>query len=215
MGDVVSTLKANWSVIAQAPWAFAVWTVVIAGVVWAVINHLKANRIEALEGRLKLRDDEISDYKRKLSGATPDEAKARIDSLEGRLNQLMPRRVTAEQREQIRAALVSIPGNAQIGSDMACADAPAFAAGLIAAFQSAGWEISNPSFMRLSGPPMSGLGLRVTDPANLSQKENAVASTLRGAGLSVDIQPGKSARHVHDQRPAADIELVITPRVLD
>lgn len=215
MGDVVSTLKANWTVIAQAPWAFVAWTIFIAGVVWVVVNHLKENRIEALEGRLKLRDDEITDYKRKLSGATPDEAKARIDSLEGRLNQLSPRRVTAEQREQIRTALVSIPGNAVIGSDMACADAPAFAAGLIAAFQAAGWGVSNPSFMGLSGPPMSGLGLRVADPANLSPKEAAIASTLRGVGLSVDVQPGKSVHQMHDQMPLADIELVITPRVLD
>lgn len=215
MGDVISILKANWSVIAQAPWVFVILTTLVFGVAWAVINHLKANRIETLEARLKLRDDEISDYKRKLSGATPDEAKARIDSLEGRLNQLMPRRITAEQREQICAALSSAPGNAEIGSDMACADAPAVSAGLTSAFQAAGWEVSRPSFMGLAVPPMSGLGLRVADPANLSEKESAVIKALRIAGLSVDVQPGKSIRHMHDQRPSADIELVITPRILD
>jgi hypothetical protein len=215
MSDLVSNFRSIWLIVVQAPWSFVGWTAVVAGAVWAVANHLKANRIESLEGRLKLRDDEINDYKRKLSGATPDEAKARIDGLETRLNQLMPRRVTAEQREHIRAALVDRPGSAEIGSDMACADAPAFSAGLIAAFQAAGWRVSNPSFMGLAGPPMSGLGLRVADAANLSSHERAVASALRGVGLSVDVQPGKAARHAHDQRPGADIELVVTPRVLD
>lgn len=215
MGEVIKALNANWSVIVQAPWAFAIWTVVVGGVVWAAINHLKQNSIENLEGRLKLRDDEINDYKRKLSGATPEEAKARIDSLEARLNLLMPRSVSAKQRETIREALASETGIAQIGTDGACADAPAFGSSLSAAFKSAGWTVINPFFMGLSNPPLSGLGLRVADPSALSRKENLVVSIFRNVGLSVDVQPRYELGNIGDMRPTPDIEIVITPRVLD
>ena len=91
MDGIVTTLKANWVVIAQAPWAFVIVTAVITATLWIVINFFKAVQFEALEARLKLRDDEIGDYKRKLAGASPDEAKARMEALEKAINALQPK----------------------------------------------------------------------------------------------------------------------------
>lgn len=201
--------------IQQAPWIFGLWTMVIIGAVWAVVSHLKGNQLESLEARLHLRDDEISDYKRKLSGASPDEAKARIDGLEERLNQLMPRRITADQREKIRAALNGSTGYVSINTDMACSDAPPFAAGLSGAFVAAGWQVRNPSFMGLSNPPLSGMGVRVEDPNKLSYSQGIVVAALRTAGLAFEIQRGGMRMPQLPDEPTLDVEIVITPRVLD
>lgn len=202
--------------IAQTPWVFLVWTAVITGAAWVAVNHLKSNQISDLTGRLALRDDEISDYRRKLSGASPDEAKARIDGLESRIDQLMPRRVTAGQREQIRAALSGLIGHVSIGSDMACADAPAVAAALAGAFTAAGWSVQNHGFMGLANPPLSGLGVRVPNPNNLTGSQASIVAALRAADLVVEIQPGGQQNTFHQPgAPVPDAEIVITPRVLD
>jgi hypothetical protein len=88
MSNLMQTLRDNWAVIAQAPWAFLVVTVLLAGTIWLVVKALKAEQVGSLEARLKLRDDEIADYKRKLDGASPQQAHDRIEALERRIGQL-------------------------------------------------------------------------------------------------------------------------------
>lgn len=79
MGGLLTTLKENWDVIADAPLAFMIWTIVLLGICWAILSYIKRHQIGDLKSRLSLRDDEIADLKRKLQGASPDEAGARVD----------------------------------------------------------------------------------------------------------------------------------------
>ena len=93
MGEIFTTLQANWAVIQQAPWIFGIWTVVVVSAAWAFVSHLKANTIETLEARLRLRDDRISEYERKLPAASPDQARALFDALEKKIEAMKPKAV--------------------------------------------------------------------------------------------------------------------------
>ncbi len=91
-------IQQQWNAVKDAPILYISALAAIAVLIWVVITHLKSGRIESLEERIRLRDDEIADYKRKLEGATPDEAAAKIAEaersiliLEEKLRLLQPR----------------------------------------------------------------------------------------------------------------------------
>mgnify|MGYP003667128538 CR=1 FL=1 len=209
-----NNIELQWNAVKAAPIVYIAAIIFVSGIIWLIVNHLKSNQIESLEARLKLRDDEIADYRRQLDGASPDEAKARIDILEAKLHTLMPRRISADKREKIRRALSGIRSVISIGSDMACADAPALNSDLSAAFRNAEWQIENPSFMGLSNAPSSGIGVRCLDPANPTDAEAAVIKALKMAEIEFDVQPGRDVAR-HGSMPAVHAQIVITPRVLD
>jgi hypothetical protein len=72
MGDPLKIIRDNWAVIAQAPWAFVALAIVLGVLIWVGLTYLKDHQIGNLESRIRLKEDEIADYKRKLEGATPD-----------------------------------------------------------------------------------------------------------------------------------------------
>lgn len=82
MSNPLSVLRAEGAVIAQAPWSFLICLFVVGGVIFLVLRSLKAQEIADLNSRLTLRNDEIADYRRKLDGKTPDEAKSFVEALE-------------------------------------------------------------------------------------------------------------------------------------
>lgn len=176
--DILHWIEANWSVITQAPWVFVGWTVLIAGAFWILLDYLKANQFSDLEGRLKLRDDEIADYKRKLGGATPDEAKARIDALEAQITKLQPRRLSLQQEATIVQALAETTGTLSVLQHVGPADSAKFADDIGRAFQKAGWQVQGSAVM------MGGLtvGLQFT-PHEISAAAQAAANALRAASL--------------------------------
>ncbi|MQT12114.1 hypothetical protein [Segnochrobactrum spirostomi] len=212
--EIAQTLWTLIDTALSAPVPFITAIIFFGWLVWLAVRREYSTRLNNTESKLELSNARIADYERKLSGASPDEASARIENLEAQLEKLMPRRVTAEQREKIRIALNGTSGNISIGSDMACADAPAFSAGLTSAFRNAGWHVENPSFMGLSNPPTSGVGVRCADPGNPSDLEAATIKALHAGGVHFDVQPGRDISR-HTAIPATDAQIVITPRVLD
>jgi hypothetical protein len=60
-----------------APATFLIALVIIAGVIWVALSWSYSTRIENLESRISLREDQIAYYKSKLN-----EAKKRLDALE-------------------------------------------------------------------------------------------------------------------------------------
>jgi hypothetical protein len=217
-------------VIFQAPIAFAVALAIIFGLVWAAVSWSFQSRfdgqssaISSLENRVKLKDDQIGEYKEKLSGATPEEAKKRIDALELQIKALSPRRVSLEQRQHITDALRGMKGNISIVQDMAAADAKPLTADLASAFQAAGWGVSLPMIMGPSNVPTSGLAVRVENPGNLRPVQQAVVSALKAVGLDFDLQAGiRKAPPIPDPPPgyprvpsemSPDVELLLTTRV--
>lgn len=208
MANPLEVLRTEGGVIAAAPWSFLICLFVVAGVIFLVLRALKAQEIADLNSRLTLRNDEITDYRRKLDGKSPDEAKARLDELEARVAQLQPRRFDAAQRELIRAAVAGHAASVSIAADMAAADARGLVADLSAAFHSAGWEVSNPMVGGPGNPPPSGFGVNVVDPENLTAVQMAFVNTLRVLGADFDLRRGVMGGM--PGRPADAIEILIT-----
>src|SRR4051812_48406351 len=105
---IIDHLDKQWAVISQAPTIFVIAAALIFGLAFAISKLLHGHTISghlasiaSLEHRLKLKDDRIADYERKLEGATPDEAKARIQALEHRLEALAPRRLSEEDKKML------------------------------------------------------------------------------------------------------------------
>ena len=203
--------------IAQAPWAFAILTVVIIGVVWAVINHLKANQIGNFESRLRLRDDEIADYKRKLEGASPDEAAARIAALEAVVAKMGPRKISLEQRQLMLPYLRPFAGcEINIAQDAGASEAAQLLKGLVDAFTQAGWSPQTSFVMGPNRHPRTGLGVIVLDPANLSAPQRAVTAAIEAVGMDFEIWQGEPrSHHPMDQSPLPVAEIVLTARLED
>jgi hypothetical protein len=185
---VVKYVIKELGVITQAPMSFILALAVISIGVWYAIGWRYAGTIDSLDGRNKLQADQIADYKNKLSGASPDEAKRRIDALEEQVRALSPRRLTAEQKNKLRLALSSKNHLIEISDDMADADARGYKGDIAFVFQSAGWQLRLPMVMGVGNPPPTGLGLRVSNKAFLNPAEALVKQAFEGAQISFDLQ---------------------------
>jgi hypothetical protein len=143
--------------------------------------------------QLELADRQLAEYKQKLSGASPDEAKTKIETLISEVtalrNQMQGRRLTSEQRNKIIEA-VRLPNastfKVQIVREVSAQDTGALANDFTMAFQAAGWKTGYGSMM-FGAPSPSGLALLVSDQNNLSPTETIVLSALRGAQIQFDI----------------------------
>jgi ribosomal protein L29 len=150
----VDYIVGEWKVISQAPFTFVIASMFLCGLAYLAARWRYAISIEHLEHRVKLRDDEISDYKRKLEGASPDEAKARIQELRAELtevrNQIRPRRLSVEQKHRIRNRLRMYPemtGRLQLSRDVSCTDCEGLADDIAEAISDGGWEVERTTSM--------------------------------------------------------------------
>ncbi|WDA11591.1 hypothetical protein [Paracoccus marcusii] len=66
MAGLVTTLSAEWPVIAGAPWSFVGSVAVVAVVVWGVLQWAYTTRMANLNSSLSTRDDRIDDLTGKL-----------------------------------------------------------------------------------------------------------------------------------------------------
>jgi hypothetical protein len=74
--ETVEWFSKNWSVLTSAPWVFVTFAVVAVGIGYIFGTWFKNGEISILERR-------IAEYEKKVG--TPDEAKSKIDHLEGEL----------------------------------------------------------------------------------------------------------------------------------
>jgi hypothetical protein len=71
-------LQKNWDVLASAPFAFITCVVGSFLVAFAIVSYFKNSEIAILERR-------VTDYESKLKVGSPDEAKSKVDRLEGEI----------------------------------------------------------------------------------------------------------------------------------
>ncbi|MGH6987215.1 MAG: hypothetical protein ACRED9_10310 [Caulobacteraceae bacterium] len=189
--------------IIHAPIAFfGALIIVFAAAYWAVRFRYHGT-VASLQGRLDLKTAEADDYKRKLGGATPDEARERLDALEARVTEMGNRRLTGAHRQRLISALSITPAHVAIWHDMNAAGAADLAGDLRAVFQAAGWSVGG-GMAGLSGAPPSGLSVAVATPRQLTPPQRAIVSSFREVGIRFDLIP--PAR----QRPDDPASAVIT-----
>jgi membrane protein implicated in regulation of membrane protease activity len=209
--SLIAYISGEWGVISQAPLTFAVGALLIAALVYAIIRQQFADRLESAEGRLKLRDDQIADYREKLQGATPDEARARIDDLEPRIQQvrddLSPRQLSQTQIDALVEVARRKPGSAFISRDMTCGDGAHLMIGLQNAFRAAGWRVIS-GFV--GGPdtlPPEGLALAANNPDKLTPVEQVVFDALSTAKVPFAVTFGGRVGE-------GEAELIVTTRLV-
>jgi hypothetical protein len=208
-----ATIQQQLDAFLAAPAVYLVGAAVIGGAVWWLCSTYYfgqyAGQIGVLKERVTLAETQRDDYKNKLSGATPDEAKARLEKLEAAVAALSPRKLLPAQQSALKAAATTAKGRISIMNDMACPDCNSYANFIRSAFAEAGWQVSAPGVMGVAQVPHSGLGASVKSPAAPSPQETAVITGLQAAGLPFDVMP-QLAGMAHDQREPVDVVILVS-----
>jgi hypothetical protein len=157
---------------------------------WKGVVAHKDARIETLEERVKLRDDQL------IQSTSADEARQLIEALEARLDRLAPRRIPEGARPAILQALRP-PPNARwvIGMswDPLMPDTEQLARELRSLFREASWTIYDERAFGFEFPP--GITLTIRDPGDAS--DLAARDALRRTGLPIDEQINALGRFPH------------------
>jgi hypothetical protein len=70
--------------------AFVIFTIAVGGLISVIFSFIYRTRLADKDSRIELLNAQISDYKEKLSGASPDQAKTQIGELIRRLAKVEP-----------------------------------------------------------------------------------------------------------------------------
>jgi hypothetical protein len=107
---VVDKLAIVWA----APRPHIVFIVLVATGIWAVLDWRYGGVIANRDSTIALLTTELDAYKNKLGGASPDQAKARIETLEQKVEDLSKRLgpqypLTDVEKERLTKVLASVP----------------------------------------------------------------------------------------------------------
>jgi hypothetical protein len=203
--DIVNSTTEQVATVWHAPIPFILCLFPIGLCIWWAVNWAYSARLESEKGRRGLSEARVADYEKKLSGATPDEAHARMERLEADVARLTPRRLTADQCAGITATARAAPGNVSVVYDMAFAGGQRLAAQLQKAFADAGWQatggmVGGPGFVSAEG-----ISVHIRPEGERTPSEQAALAALRSAELAFAIGP----YHPHAHREDA-VEIVLT-----
>ena len=207
--DITEYIAGEFAAVGEAPMLFLISMVLASGLVWKAVSWHFETRLANADSTKELLQRQIDDYKDKLSGATPDAARAKIEALEARVDALSPRSLPADAQNAMVPFLDPFRGQLiEISSDSTSADASRLARQLQVPFNSAGWNVNLPTVMGIGRPPPSGVGLIVENTNQLSPVQVAISNALRAAGITFDLQQGRmrgAPPHIGEMHPAAEI----------
>lgn len=212
VGEFAKAIWEQFLLVGHAPVPFLTAVLFAGWLIWLFVKHSYDIRLANADSTKQLLERKLQDYSDKLSGASPDEAKARMDALEARLDAMGPRKVSPEKRQDMVKILSKFSGQlASIAHDAGASDAQVLSKGIAAAFTDSGWRVQLPMVMGLGNPPQTGIGVSVANPAQLTPEEQSACDALRSAGLDFDLQVG--AKRWNDRENFA-VEIVVS-RPLD
>jgi len=186
-------LLEQWHIVRTSPVPFAI-AVVIAGVVlWFVINWSYNAILASKNAQIELLVRQVDDWKQKTDKSTPEEAKARIDSLEARVKRLEPRTLSADQRKQIER-FVQVPAGSTytmvIGADMDCTDCYQYAIDFQGILFDAHWSHEMIRVGAAQGASPKGVAILTPDTSAPLPEAVALANGLTAAGIPFDLAKG-------------------------
>jgi hypothetical protein len=154
---------------------------------------------------IKFLDRQLADYREKLKGATPEEAKARIDALEKGLRQIEPRRLTDDQRK-ILIERARVHDRELTIIFEASSDCTTYVAAFEATLRGAGWVVYNWQIVNPPRRPRAGIAVQVPDLKNLSKEAGLLWTALQAAQVDVELM------NMKDFPPRSPVQLLITAR---
>ena len=206
-------LRQQISAVASAPLLFAIALLAIVAVVWGVLQVSYRTILSNKDRHIAMLERRVADYRDVVSGATPDEARRRIEAMETELKtlrlRLQPRRVTPEQRQAIldrsRLPAGAQPRAVTVVTADSCSDCSAFASELVAALRDTNaWTVNATTQSDLSERSRVGLAIRIQDRLRPSPDAMVLQQALRSAGLEFIMLGGAVG---------SNAELLVTERV--
>lgn len=182
---LVDRFAREWAVISQAPASFLVTSILVGTVVWLALRWQFGTQLINRDGILALKEAEINDYKRKLDGASPDEAAHRIEVLEKRLSLLEPRILSEAEFSVLKNGLQGREASVDVMHDVASPAMKNLWGQIAAAFHQTGWKVTTGMLMGLGNPPPTGIAIVGRDGSPVVE---IVAQALKKAGIQSDIQ---------------------------
>ena len=211
MDESSQGLRQQISAVASAPLLFVVAVLAIAAVVWGILELSYRTVLSSKDRHIAVLERRVADYRDVVGGATPDEARKRIEALETELRTLrlrgQPRRVTGEQRQAIvdrsRLPAGAALRNVTAVTEQSCTDCAAFAAELTEALgASQAWAVNTVTVANLPDS-RAGLAIRVPDRLRPPPDAMVLQQALRSGGLEFTVLGGAAG---------ATIELLVTER---
>jgi len=163
--------------------------VAVAGVglvIWWMLDRHYRGRLDTKDATIQHQDRVIQDYKDKLAGATPEEARARIEALESRLKDIAPRTLTPAQRAKLTEAMRPFEGQfIQFDADIDSGEAINLQQVLLRSFSAANWNISQSASHISYGleERAPGMTIFICDTEHPSPAEEALMRELTDFGL--------------------------------
>jgi hypothetical protein len=210
MESIIKYVVGELSTIVHAPGVFVTAVLALGAAVWWAMDWRYAGVIANRDSEISSLRTQRDEYKEKLQGATPSEAKARIDSLEAQVAALAPRRLTNDQRARLAASLKLPSGMTYTIALIAEAsgDSPQFEADLSASFRDAGgWSLIEPTVMGIGSRPPLGLAIQLPDPTKPSPATAIVMNAFHSISLKYAIQPIPTIPH------NADVAVLICTKI--
>ena len=219
MPGPLETIQKEWPVISGAPWSFAAAVIVMGIIIVGFSEWIHQEEIAGKDYTIQEKQSQIDGYKDKLSGATPDEAKAQIADLKAqnsdlaaRLVKLEPRRLHAQESSIILSSLKAsgIPaGDIVLASDDGCWDCAQYADSFKEALSVPTWSILREEIGGgiLPASP-KGVAIVTPDPSNPLPEAKALEDALLAAKIPFDI----TRKRAKDEHP---VWLLITLRPQD
>lgn len=185
----------QWQTVLDAPVPNITAAVVIGLLIWAVHKWAYAQRLEKKDEAIALLDREVMDYRRKLDGASPDEAREQITRLQAEVNELrqafLPRHLPVDQRKALTEQLLKFPVSGTfkmaVVHDAACADCNRFASEIRSALQAVtSWDVRSGMVIGVSRQPETGLAILVygNEPPI---EAKAISAAFKACGLKHDM----------------------------
>lgn len=93
----------QWAAVASAPLPFLIALFVCAGGIWCIMDFSYSASLKSKNAQIELKDAPIADYRDKLGGATPTQAKAEMDALKEKVRNTIGDRWPPLNKEQVAA----------------------------------------------------------------------------------------------------------------
>jgi hypothetical protein len=166
--DFISKFLDQVAVISSAPRPHIVFLALMGGGLWFAMDWRYGGMMANRDSTIALITAQRDDYKDKLGGASPDQAKARIDSLEKRLALLEPRHLS----DIDKSVLLKIPRSRKVSIVFQSGDSDtADLSNEISNFLiSSGYSIEGPSGRMILTPQGSPRGVSIdTNDSDLTK----------------------------------------------
>jgi hypothetical protein len=191
MPQWMQDLFAGWPMIRANLPTFFVILVIIIGAVWWLMDWRYGAIVASKNGQLELQDRQLADYKQKLDGASPDQARAKIEALEHTIRVTVGSKWETLSKTQISALAQKLKDIDKSRATVMYENAlgKPLAQSIFDAFQEAGWTEANLT-------PGSGLGEGIV--VGWSSRAVAIGKILESTAKLKRVWAKDTEKEIHD-----------------